>query len=83
MSSTWERSLQRRRSNRHLFERMQEYIDTNYESRYLNAVYISGDSMDQSRAEYIEKGVPVLDKFHMMKYIQVPTRCWQRSGRPV
>lgn len=30
-------------ANRHLFERMQEYIDTNYESRYLNAVYISGD----------------------------------------
>lgn len=30
-------------ANRHLFERMQEYIDTNYERRYLNAVYISGD----------------------------------------
>ena len=58
-------------ANRHLFERMQEYIDTNYESRYLNAVYISGDggAWIKAGAEYIEKGVPVLDKFHMMKYI--------------
>lgn len=58
-------------ANRHLFERMQEYIDTNYESRYLKAVYISGDrgAWIKAGAEYIEKGVPVLDKFHMMKYI--------------
>lgn len=58
-------------ANRHMFERMQEYIDTNYESRYLNAVYISGDggAWIKAGAEYIEKGVPVLDKFHMMKYI--------------
>lgn len=58
-------------ANRHLFERMQEYIDTNYERRYLNAVYISGDggAWIKAGAEYIEKGVPVLDKFHMMKYI--------------
>ena len=58
-------------ANRHLFERMQEYIDTNYESRYLNAVYISGDggAWIKAGAESIEKGVPVLDKFHMMKYI--------------
>lgn len=27
----------------YLFERMQEYIATNYESRYLNVVYIGGD----------------------------------------
>ena len=55
----------------YLYERMQEYIDTNYESRYLNAVYISGDggAWIKAGAEYIEKGVPVLDKFHMMKYI--------------
>ena len=58
-------------SNRQLFERMQEYIDTNYESRYLKAVYISGDggAWIKAGAEAIEKGVPVLDKFHMMKYI--------------
>lgn len=58
-------------ANRHLFERMQEYIDTNYESRYLNAVYISGDggAWIKAGAKYIEKRVPVLDKFHMMKYI--------------
>ena len=57
--------------NRHLFERMQEYIDTNYESRYLNAVYISGDggAWIKAGAQSIEKGVLVLDKFHMMKYI--------------
>ena len=43
-------------ANRHLFERMQEYIDTNYESRYLNAVYISGDggAWIKAGAEYIE-----------------------------
>ncbi len=58
-------------ANRHLFERMPEYIDTNYESRYLNAVYISrdGGAWIKAGAEYIEKGVLVLDKFHMMKYI--------------
>lgn len=50
---------------------MQEYIDTNYESRYLNAVYISGDggAWIKAGAQSIEKGVLVLDKFHMMKYI--------------
>ncbi|MFR8845915.1 MAG: UPF0236 family transposase-like protein [Waltera sp.] len=34
-------------------------------------VYISGDggAWIKAGAEYIEKGVPVLDKFHMMKYI--------------
>ena len=49
----------------------QEKKDTNYESRYLKAVYISGDggAWIKAGAEYIEKGVPVLDKFHMMKYI--------------
>lgn len=43
-------------ANRHMFERMQEYIDTNYESRYLNAVYISGDGGAWIKAgtEYIE-----------------------------
>ena len=58
-------------SNRHLFEWTQEYIDINYESRYLKAVYISGDegAWIKAGAEYIEKGVPVLDEFHMMKYI--------------
>lgn len=58
-------------ANRHLFERMQEYIDTNYESEVLKQVYISGDggAWIKAGAEYIVKGVLVLDKFHMMKYI--------------
>ena len=50
------------RSNRHLFERMQEYIDTNYEpvSGMCGVYQWRWRIMDQSRAEYIERGVLVL-----------------------
>ncbi len=40
--------------------------------------------MDQKAgAEYIEKGVPVLDKFHMMKYInKASNQMLMRRGKP-
>ena len=57
--------------NHRLWSRMQKYIETNYESRYLKAVYISGDCGGWIKAGVrdIDKGVLVMDKFHLMKYI--------------
>lgn len=57
--------------NHRLFRRMQEYIETNYETEYLKRVYISGDCGAWIRAGVadIDKGVMVADKYHLMKYI--------------
>lgn len=57
--------------NHRLFRRMQEYIGTNYETKYLKQVYISGDCGAWIKAGVpdIDKGVMVMDKYHLMKYI--------------
>lgn len=57
--------------NHRLFRRMQEYIETNYETKYLKQVYISGDCGAWIKAGVadIDKGVLVMDKYHLMKYI--------------
>ena len=57
--------------NRRLFRRMQEYIEANYETRYLKRVYVSGDcgAWIKAGVEDIDKGVMVMDKYHLMKYI--------------
>lgn len=57
--------------NHHLFRRMQEYIETNYETKYLKKVYISGDcgAWIKAGVSDIDKGVMVMDKYHLMKYI--------------
>ena len=57
--------------NHRLWSRMQKYIETNYESRYLKTVYISGDcgAWIKAGVSDIDKGVLVMDKFHLMKYI--------------
>ena len=57
--------------NHRLWSRMQKYIETNYETRYLKAVYINGDCGTWIKAgvDDIDKGVMVMDKFHLMKYI--------------
>ena len=57
--------------NHQLFRRMQDYIETNYETGYLKKVYVSGDCGTWIKAgvEDIDKGVVVMDKYHLMKYI--------------
>lgn len=57
--------------NHRLFRRMQEYIETNYESTYLKQVYISGDcgAWIKAGVSDIDKGILVMDKYHLMKYI--------------
>lgn len=43
---------------------MQKYIETNYETKYLKQVYISGDSgaWIKARVSDIDNGVMVMDK---------------------
>ena len=57
--------------NHRLFRRMQKYIETNYETKYLKQVYSSGDCGAWIKAGVtdIDKGVMVMDKYHLMKYI--------------
>ncbi|MBQ2803404.1 MAG: UPF0236 family protein, partial [Lachnospiraceae bacterium] len=47
------------------------YIETNYETKYLQKVYISGDcgSWIKAGVADIDKGIMVMDKYHLMKYI--------------
>ncbi|MDE5587513.1 MAG: UPF0236 family protein [Acetatifactor sp.] len=54
-----------------LFRRTQEYIETNYKTTYLKQVYISGDCGEWIKAGVsdIDKGILVMDKYHLMKYI--------------
>lgn len=57
--------------NRRLWERVQEYIEKNYDAETLKKVYICGDGGGWIKAgkDYIHKSVLVADKFHLMKYI--------------
>lgn len=57
--------------NHRLFRRMQEYIEANYETKHLRQVYISGDCGAWIKAVVsdIDKGILVMDKYHLMKYI--------------
>ena len=57
--------------NHRLFRRMQKYIETNYETKYLKKVYVSGDcgAWIKAGVSDIDKGVMVMDKYHLMKYI--------------
>lgn len=61
--------------NHRLFRRMQKYIETNYETRCLKKVYVSGDcgTWIKARVSDIDKGVMVMDKYHLMKYINRAT----------
>lgn len=57
--------------NRFLWESVQRYIAGHYEEDFLKKVYISSDGGGWIKAskEYIDKGVLVADRFHLMKYI--------------
>lgn len=62
-----------RGANRRLWEEVRDYIDSHYDTEYLKCVYIAGDGAGWIRAgcEVLGKGRFVLDKFHMMKYVNV------------
>ena len=53
------------------WEQVRDYIEKNYDTEILERVYIAGDGGAWIKAgtQVIENGRFVLDKFHMMKYI--------------
>ena len=59
------------RANEELWNQVSRYIDDVYDTEYLERVYIAGDgaSWIKTGCEYIENSKFVLDKFHMMKYV--------------
>ena len=59
------------KANEELWRQVADYIETTYDTEYLERVYIAGDgaSWIKRGCEYIENSRFVLDKFHMMKYI--------------
>ncbi len=58
-------------ANRMLWEGVQKYIEDHYDTELLKTVYISGDggAWIQVSKDYIDKGVLVMDRFHLMEYI--------------
>ena len=61
--------------NEDLWQEVQDYIDDVYDEETLKKVYIAGDGAGWIKAgiKVVDKSVFVLDKFHMMKYINKAT----------
>jgi len=61
--------------NEELWQEVQDYIDDVYDEEFLERVYISGDGANwiKTGTTVVDKSVFVLDKFHMMKYINTAT----------
>lgn len=59
--------------NEFFWSRVAEYINEIYDTDCLNNVYIAGDGAAwiKGGCEYIENSKFVLDKFHMMKYVNM------------
>lgn len=57
--------------NIRFWEQVRDYIEKNYDTEVLERVYIAGDggAWIKTGTQVIEKSRFVLDKFHMMKYI--------------
>lgn len=57
--------------NAELWEEVQKYIESNYDTNYLDKVYLMGDGAGwiKTVCTYINKSIFVLDKFHKNKYI--------------
>jgi hypothetical protein len=60
-----------REANLKFWEQVREYIEQNYDTEVLERVYIAGDGAAWIKigTEVLENSRFVLDKFHMMKYI--------------
>lgn len=58
-------------NNYKLWQEVQDYISANYDTDVLERVYIAGDGAQwiKTGAEVLLNGRFVLDKFHMMKYL--------------
>lgn len=59
------------KANEKLWEEVAEYIEAVYDTKFLKKVYISGDGAEWIKAgrEFIRNSELVLDRFHLMKYI--------------
>lgn len=59
------------KNNEKFWQDVSDYIETTYDTDYLERIYISGDGAGWIKAgcEVLEKAKFVLDKFHMEKYI--------------
>lgn len=59
------------RENEKLWKEVAEYIEAVYDTKVLKKVYISGDGAGWIKAgkEYIRNSELVLDRFHLMKYV--------------
>lgn len=57
--------------NRVLWEKVEQYIEAHYRTEAIKRVYITGDGASWIKAgtEYVDKSVFVLDRFHLMQYI--------------
>jgi hypothetical protein len=53
------------------WEKVNQYIDNNYEAEKIEKIYISGDGAGwiKTGEEYVYKAIFCADKFHLMKYI--------------
>lgn len=65
--------------NAALWESVEAYIKTHYDQDVLKCVYISSDggSWIRPATEHIYKSKLVMDRFHLMKYINRVARCTQ------
>jgi len=63
------------KNNYKLWQEVNEYIEATYDTKVLERVYIAGDGASWIRAgcEVLENSRFVLDKYHMMKYINAST----------
>ena len=63
------------KNSEELWLEVAEYIDKKYDVKYIEKVYIEGDgaSWIKEGLNWIDKSVFVLDKFHLLKYINQAT----------
>ena len=69
-----------------LWDEVSRYIECNYDTEYLEKVYIQGDgaSWIKTGLEWITNGVYILDKFHMTKAINgIVGRITKENGKEV
>lgn len=64
-----------REGNVKLWKKVSDYITETYDDSTLKVIYINGDGADwiKSGVDHIEKSKFVLDRFHLMKYINQAT----------
>jgi len=65
------------KTNAELWKSVEAYIEEHYDQDVLQCVYISSDGGNWIRAgaDYVYKSKLVVDKFHLMKYINRVARC--------